>query len=462
MATRPLNVGLARVTVAAPRRRLDIALPEQVPIADLLPSLLRHAGEALAEDGERHGGWILRRSDGQPLDTARALAVQQVRDGEILHLVPYRLEWPEPDYDDIAEAIASGSRRHAPPWDGRTTLAFGITAVGVLLAVGLYPVLWYGHPWLLPGLFALGVAVVLAGLGVVLARAMADAGSGALLAAYSLPYAFAGGLVIFSADRPTPGLGAAEILGGSAALLLFSVLGYFGVSSRGRLFVAGALAGLFGVVAGLLAQRVSAAGVAGIAAVVLVAAAVGFPLLSMRLGKLPLPAVPQTAADLMNNQIPDRANVFAAVARADELLTGLLIGTAVVQAVSAVVLVDRGGVSGLLLVGIVGLLNLLRARQYVTVRHRLPLLIAGLVGLIAVAVGRLADLSPGQRLVFASIGVLVLGGLILAAAVAYSRRAPTPYLGRAAEILDVLLLVAVVPIACAVLGLFDFVRGFGG
>jgi hypothetical protein len=92
----------------------------------------------------------------------------------------------------------------------------------------------------------------------------------------------------------------------------------------------------------------------------------------------------------------------------------------------------------------------------------LPLLIAGLAGVIAVAVGQLAGVSPSHRLVFASVGIVVLGGLILAAAVAYSRRPPTPYLGRAAEILDVLLLVAVVPIACAVLGLFDFVRGFGG
>jgi type VII secretion integral membrane protein EccD len=258
------------------------------------------------------------------------------------------------------------------------------------------------------------------------------------------------------------GLGAPELLAGSAALLLFSVFGYFGVISRGRLFVAGALAGLFGVIAGLLAQRVSAAGVAAVAAVVLIAAAVSFPLLSMRLGKLPLPAVPQTAADLMANPIPNRDTVFAAVARADELLTGMLIGTAVVQAVSAVVLVARGGTMGAVLAGVVGLLNLLRARQYLTVRHRLPLLVAGLAGLIAVAAGMLAAADPGQRLVFGSIGVLVLGGLILAAALAYSRRPPTPYLGRAAEILDVLLIVVVVPLACAVLGLFDFVRGFGG
>src|SRR5437773_573806 len=39
--------GLARVTVNAPRRRLAVALPEQAPVAELLPELLRHAGAGL-------------------------------------------------------------------------------------------------------------------------------------------------------------------------------------------------------------------------------------------------------------------------------------------------------------------------------------------------------------------------------------------------------------------------------
>src|SRR2546423_14382723 len=56
--------GLARVTVNTPRRRLDVALPEQTPLADLLPDLLRHAGEGLPDAGQAHGGWGLRRGRG--------------------------------------------------------------------------------------------------------------------------------------------------------------------------------------------------------------------------------------------------------------------------------------------------------------------------------------------------------------------------------------------------------------
>src|SRR5436309_2908128 len=81
--TAPLGLGLARVTIAGPKRRIDVALPDNALVGELLPHLLRHAGEELANDGEAHGGWRLRRSTGAPLEANRSLAVQGVRDGEV-------------------------------------------------------------------------------------------------------------------------------------------------------------------------------------------------------------------------------------------------------------------------------------------------------------------------------------------------------------------------------------------
>ena len=51
--------GLARITIRAPRRRLDLAVPDQVPLAEMLPEVLRRAGE-IGPDR-----WAGRRSTGR-------------------------------------------------------------------------------------------------------------------------------------------------------------------------------------------------------------------------------------------------------------------------------------------------------------------------------------------------------------------------------------------------------------
>src|SRR5262249_56065507 len=106
------STGLAHVTISSPQRRVDIALPDAVPLAELLSELLRHAGEGLADDGERHGGWLLRRADGTALSPATSLASQGVRDGAVLHLVPARTHWPELHYDAVVDAIAERPPPH--------------------------------------------------------------------------------------------------------------------------------------------------------------------------------------------------------------------------------------------------------------------------------------------------------------------------------------------------------------
>src|SRR2546423_1247412 len=129
--------GLARVTVSAPGRRLDVALPEHAPLAELLPEILRHAGEGLLDAGQAHGGWVLRRPDGRPLSVGVGLAQQGVQDGDVLHLVPARAGWPELEYDDVVDAIAAGARRYGRAWDGAATLAAGLVVAGVAGLSGL-------------------------------------------------------------------------------------------------------------------------------------------------------------------------------------------------------------------------------------------------------------------------------------------------------------------------------------
>jgi type VII secretion integral membrane protein EccD len=452
------STGLARVTISSPQRRVDVALPDGVPLAELLPDLLGQAGEGLADDGERHGGWLLRRGDGTPLATASTLAAQGVRDGAVLHLVPARAEWPELEYDDVVEAIAAGARRYGLGWSDRASRAAGLTAAGLALAVALVAVLRAGPPWTVPGL-----AVLLLVGGIAASRAYGDGPVGATLAAYAMPFAFVGGLVVLAADNtPLDRLDEWSLFLGAMTMLLAALVGAVGTGYALRLSIAGATAGVLGAVAALIGHFTSRAGAAAALLAVLVAGVGAVPLLAIRFGKLPMPATTLPAGLAGGSQElepqPDRDRVYAAVARTDEMLTGMLIGLTLCGVVSSWFLAAGGDVSAQLLVLVASAALLLRARLFVTVRQRLPLLGAGVAGFALLAAG-LVGANDQVTAVVGALGLAVVALVVAIAGARYAERAPSPYLGRAADVLDALCVVSVLPIACAVLGLYGLARG---
>ncbi|GHJ12590.1 type VII secretion integral membrane protein EccD [Micromonospora sp. AKA38] len=457
-----MTSGLARVTISAPRRRVDVALPEQVPLAELLPEVLRHAGEGLADDGERHGGWVLRRTDGAVLATAQALLPQGVRDGEVLHLVPARAEWPELEYDDVVDAIVDGARRRGVAWSAGATRAAALAGAAVPLAVGLVAVLSAGpggRGWTV----AAAGALILVLAATAASRAYGDGPVGVTLGGYALPWAAAAGaLAVGSGDPvgPIPGLrwvGAPELLVGSVAVLLVAVLGLLGVAHRSRVPVAGVTVGAVGAVAALGALLLDPAGTAAVLLAVLVFALGGLPLLAIRVGKLPLPPL-TLPAPAGTRDLPDRGRVHAAVARAEEALTGMLLGHAVLAVGAAAVLVAAGGTAGRLLVAVAAGVLLLRSRLFVAVRHRVPAVAAGLAGYALLGVVLADRAGPGGHLAL-TVGGLTLALVAVTAGATYARRPVSPYLGRLADLTDTALVVAVVPVACAVLDLYDRARG---
>lgn len=466
-----MATGLARVTIDAPQRRLDVALPEQVPLAELLPEVLRHAGEGLADDGERHGGWVLRRGDGAVLATGQALLAQGVRDGEVLHLVPARAHWPELEYDDVIEAIVDGARRRGAAWSPGATRAAALTGAAVPLAVGLVALLAGGPDQTADWLGAAVVAVLLVVAGSVASRAYGDGPTGAALGGYALPYAFAAGALLVSSGDPVSPIGALrwagapELLAGSVALLLGAVLGLLGVATRLRVFVAGATVGSAGALAALLGLLLTPAGSAAVLLSVLVFAVGALPLLAIRLGRVPLPPItlPSTAGDDRSGvrDLPDTGRVHAAVARTEETLTGMLLGHGVLAVAAATVLTVTGGVAGRVLVTVAAVLLLLRARLFVAVRQRVPAVVAGLATLGVLGVALVDRAAPATLLVLVAAAV-VLALLTVAAGTTYAHRPVSPYLGRAADLADTLLVVSVVPVACAVLDLYDRARGLLG
>ncbi|BCY06453.1 type VII secretion integral membrane protein EccD [Actinoplanes sp. L3-i22] len=459
--TAPGGPSLARVTIAAPTRRMDIALPDNMLVGELLPHLLRHAEGALGEPAERHGGWVLRRATGSALEAGRNLAAQGVRDGELLHLKPAREDWPELAYDDVVEVIASGARRAGRSWGAAATRRGGLTIFAVALLVGLFALAVGGPSRQSSAFVALAVAVGLAVVGILLSRAFTDAGAGAVVAATGLPYAFLGGawLIAESGSRFF-GIGAPALLLGSAVLLVLSVLGHAAVAGLPRLFVAGIAIALTGLLASLL--TLAGAPASGGAAVALTAAIgllPGYPVLASWIGRLPFPELPSRAEEILKDKpMPRRADVFAAVVRADEVLSGLLLAAAFSSIVAILYLAWSGpGTAAVLLIIAAVTALLLRSRLLATPQQRGPLLVAGVAGLAVLGIGAVATGTVPGLLVLA--GAVLAGAVALAAAVIYSQRQPSPYLGRAADILDVIAIMALIPLACAVLGVFDDIRG---
>ena len=103
---------------------------------------------------------------------------------------------------------------------------------------------------------------------------------------------------------------------------------------------------------------------------------------------------------------------------------------------------------------------LLRARLFITIGQRLPLLIAGTGAIAALLVALTTELD-GMTVVLATAVpslLAVIGCLLLAG----RRRPAAPGMTRAAEIVEMTIAIAIVPLLAAVLGLFDFLRGLGG
>lgn len=461
--TAPGGLSLARVTIVAPKRRLDVALPDNMLVAELLPHLVRHAGDDLADAGDHHGGWVLRRSTGALLEPTRNLSTQGIRDGELLHLAPGREDWPEFAYDDVVEVIASSSRRIARSWGQAATRRCGLAVFSALLGLGLVMLSLSGPPWPMPAAVAFGLAILLTLTGTLLARALGDASAGAVVAGCALPYAFAGGALLAAPDGfAAYRLGATSLLLGSAVLLVFSAIGYTAVAAMQRLFMAGVGLALTGLLAAALCLAgTSSGGAAAVALTVSIGLLPSYPLFASWLGRLPVPAMPSRPEEILADRpVPKRSDVFAAVARTNELLTGMLLAAALTSACAIALLTIVDGTTGGLLLSLAAAAALLlRARLFAAPQQRLPLLVSGMTGLVLLGFAVVPDTgSGGARLVVALL-LGVIAAIVLAAGLRYSRAAPSPYLGRAADILDVVAIMALIPLACAVLGVYDAIQG---
>ncbi|MEV6523678.1 type VII secretion integral membrane protein EccD [Longispora sp. NPDC051575] len=458
-----VTAGLCRITVKAPKSRLDISLPGDVPFADMLPTLLQYAGTDLAEDGSSQGGWVLSRLGGDVLDSSRTATQLELRDGEILYLTPRSQVAPDYVYDDAVDAVANATVDRGGKWRLSHTRRYSVGLGIAALAGGLLALLFSGAT-LAAGAVGLGLGMLLLVLAAVMSRAVGDSMVGAACGLVGAAYGTVGGLLLLAPSEG--GLTALNAVIGATAMVLFVLLAAMAVGDAAPVFVgAGIVAFLFliGSLAGVLFGGVTAAGGAAIVAAILVLALPSLPMNAYRLAKLPMPTVPSGPADLKTDaETVDGVKVRRGADTADRFLAGLLGGVAATGLGVLGFVVLGGGMPGVLLGLVMSLVLLTQSRVFSGWLQRTPLLLTGAVGLALVALATFTASSVLLRLVGVLVGLLVVAGISLVYGLSVAGKRISPVWGRTLDIFEILLILAVVPLAAWVWGAYGWIMSIKG
>jgi type VII secretion integral membrane protein EccD len=202
------------------------------------------------------------------------------------------------------------------------------------------------------------------------------------------------------------------------------------------------------------------------AAAVTVALALGtlplLPMLAYRISRLPVPSVPAEREHLRQDEpAVDTEQTLDRADRADAFLAGLLGALAAIGAGAAMVIATHGRL-GVAMTAAIGLTLMARARWFLGRAQRLPLLAAGVLAIAAALLATFMVSAPWVRLT-AMLGVLVAtAGISAGFAFAAGHRPRSPMWGRALDILEILLILTVVPLAVWVSGLYHWIRTVRG
>jgi type VII secretion integral membrane protein EccD len=439
-----------RVTVASGRRRVDLALPGAVPVAELVPELARGLG-LLAADTV-HGGYRLGLLDGRQLALDASLIGQGVEDGGFLTLTA-GVDAPAPRrYDDVAEAMTDVVERELRPWRPEHSRRTALATSALFLTLGA--VAWaVQRSSTLAGAAAAAVAAVLLGAAVGLSRLERGAQLSVVLAWLAAAHAGSAGLVLAwqSLGPHVQPLGT-PLAAAGGGVLLAGVLGVLGLAGDGRALLVPAA-----VVGGtLVAVGVVVSARPGDAAVVVTAVLVGVVLAGGLVPRLAVALAATTADCLPSRRDPtaeptpiDAATIAADARIAHQILIGIS-GTVGLLLVLAVPFAVGLGPWGTLLAASASGAVMLRTRHYRARSHVLVGLIAGVAALLATGVAAFwlhPTWRPAAAATMAAIGLVALAAATLPGAASIGRTR----LGDVAESAALILLLPLLVLASGAL-----------
>jgi type VII secretion integral membrane protein EccD len=411
---------------------VDVALPVGTPVGALLPAIVALAGQPSPESPQY---WRLDRMSGSPLDESITLAENGVHDGELLFLAAADAEplglvrWGP--CRTVAEA---GSPGQATPFLSDVTCIGAAVLASLALCTGLT-----GHQ---------GIHLLVAAIGTCVAAAVAVTGRTAASAVASVSFAAATGFLVVPS-----GPGPANVFLAAAAAASMSLVLLRWTDHWPSPLVATACFSALAAVA-VITPVVAVVPVATVGTVLAVAA---LGVLAMS-GRMSI-----HLAGLATDQPFDTDGSFDTdggderAIRGHATLTGLVAGCSAAAALgTALVAVGchRYGAPSLAGAGFaaaIALALLLRVRTHVEESRRRALAIGGLAS-VSACFAIIAAASPAQ-VGWVSAALIALG---LGAARPPRLNAAAQ---RAVEVLEYAALVAVVPLACWVGGVYAMVRG---
>lgn len=454
------DLGLRRVSIHAGSAVADVALPSEVPVAVLMPSVVDILQAREADDGLTAKRYHLSLPGSPALDPSKTLAQSGIEDGAVLLLIQGSAPPPVFLHHDVAEAVAEArAASDSSTTDGyrRAARITGAVAANAMTAIGMLVLARNALSATARDRHATVAVLVIVGLIALLSAALThrlhrDAVAEPALNAIAITFAAVAG---FLAVPGGPGIYNLLLAATAAAVtcvlaIRVSRCAAVALTAVSCAAAVGAMAALLGAITGAPPYAIGAASALTSLGLLGVAARVSIVLAGLSPRVQPMPGTDESEAN--------GAGLAARALRADAWLSSLLAAFASSAAVGAVVTVLAGAqrMSCIAFGSVTGALLLLRGRSTHNARA-LTFMIAG----IAVAGTTFAVAASSTTVrgpwVAAATATLAAGAMFVGFV------APTMstslVLRRSLDALEWLALVAAVPLTCWLCGLYGAARG---
>jgi len=441
------------VSVHAGTTAVDLALPAEVPVAALVPSIVDVLdGGGNAPPGAAATRYHLSRPGMASLSARITLAQAGIHDGAVLLLTQSESTPPAPRYDDVAVGVAQCLAATARPGNPPATRLIGgvgaiaLAAVGAMLLIrNTFSATANRYDGVTVCVTA-AVATVALLFGVVAHRVHRDPCAGLTLSVVATVFATVAALQAVPGAAGGPGVLLGGMTAAASSMLAMRVTGC-GVVTSTSISCFGvliAMAALTGELSGAPPHLLAAA--TALASLSLLGAAARMSIALAGLSPRPSPTA----------ELPSADRVAARASRADDWLVSLVGAFSSSAACGAVITALTTGFGGAAVAAGTGVLLLLRARSHER-RAKLVLTITGITTLeMTFAIAVIRELWPGPSIAAAAAA---LTGTAAYLGFAAPRVSLAPVARRGVDALECVILTAMLPLTCWICGVFTAVRG---